>query len=182
MNHNYIVAFRRGFSNSYKKQIECQNWWLQWLISITLGSWWIYAVRPFKIRRIIVEFLFRFKTLLFLFLFPFLSVFFAKNYWKYGFFCVCHGYISKPLLLQIDIKPDWHNIVNIFTCTAAAASLIFKCISHLWFEREWANIRNESASTERRYLDTLFQVTCIKFVYGDIYVYVLFYPHYVLML
>jgi hypothetical protein len=88
MNHNYIVAFRRGFSNSYKKQIECQNWWLQWLISITLGSWWIYAVRPFKIRRIIVEFLFRFKTLLFLFFSPFVGVFRQKLLKIWLFLCL----------------------------------------------------------------------------------------------
>lgn len=182
MNHNYIVAFRRGFSNSYKKQIECQNWWLQWLISITLGSWWIYAVRPFKIRRIIVEFLFRFKTLLFLSFPFFVGVFRQKLLKIWLFLCLPWVHIKNLCYFRSTIKPDWHNIVNIFTCTAAAASLIFKCISHLWFEREWANIRNESASTERRYLDTLFQVTCIKFVYGDIYVYVLFYPHYVLML
>ena len=107
------LLFEEVFRTVNKKQIECQNWWLQWLISITLGSWWIYAVRPFKIRRIIVEFLFRFKTLLFLFFSRLLSVFFAKNYWKYGFFCVCHywiafqhGYISKPFATS-DRHQTW---------------------------------------------------------------------------
>ena len=108
-------CFLKRFFEQLQKTNWMSNWWLQWLISTKRDSWRRYAVRPFKIRGIIVEFHSDLITIFFCFAYFFLVCFWPK-YGLFGFFFAwfLDGVLKRPrafyqiCLDYLKIRAGWH--------------------------------------------------------------------------